>query len=103
TWGNITGATAESDFSVTATAGGIQIKAIDPLTWRQGAYYEPGWFTGDINSVFTAMAANSHTMVLDHGVASYYSFPLGTTIGLYTSSINASLISYFGPDYYQSS
>src|SRR5207247_3846798 len=29
TWGNITGATAESDFSGTATAGGIQIKAID--------------------------------------------------------------------------
>src|SRR5437016_14658785 len=44
--GNITGATAESDFSGTATAGGIQIKAIDPVTWRQGAYYEPGWFTG---------------------------------------------------------
>ncbi len=103
TWGNITGATAESDFSGTATAGGIQIKAIDPLTWRQGAYYEPGWFTGDINSVFTAMAANSHTMVLDRGVASYYSFPIGTTIVLYTSSINASVISYFGPDYYQSS
>src|SRR5437870_4886585 len=51
-WGNITGATAESDFSGTATAGGIQIKAIDPLTWRQGAYYEPGWFTGDVNAVF---------------------------------------------------
>src|SRR5207244_9074683 len=26
-----------------------------------------------------------------------------TTIVLYTSSINASVISYFGPDYYQSS
>src|SRR2546426_5417579 len=103
TWGNITGATAESDFSGTATAGGIQIKAIDPLTWRQGAYYEPGWFTGDINSVFTSMAANSHTMVLDRGVASYYSFGIGTTIVLYYRSINASVISYFGPDYYQSS
>src|SRR6266566_1640776 len=103
TWGNITGATAESDFSGTATAGGIQIKAIDPLTWRQGAYYEPGWFTGDINAVFNAMTANNHTMVLDHGVASYYSFPIGTTIILYYRSINASVISYFGPDYSQSS
>src|SRR5205809_5433313 len=103
TWGNITGATAESDFSGTATAGGIQIKAIDPLTWRQGAYYEPGWFTGDMNAVFNAMTANNHTMVLDHGVASYYSFPIGTTIILYYGSINASVISYFGPDYSQSS
>ena len=103
TWGNITGATAESDFSGTATAGGIQIKAIDPLTWRQGAYYETNWFTGDINAVFNAMTANNHTMVLDHGVASYYSFPIGTTIVLYYRSINASVISYFGPDYSQSS
>jgi len=102
-WGNITGATAESDFSGTATAGGIQIKAIDPLTWRQGAYYETNWFTGDINAVFNAMTANNHTMVLDHGVASYYSFPIGTTIVLYYRSINASVISYFGPDYSQSS
>src|SRR5438445_2906089 len=103
TWGNITGTTAESDFSGTATAGGIQIKAIDPVTWRQGAYYEPNWFTGDINAVFNAMTANNHTMVLDHGVASYYSFPIGTTIVLYYRSINASVISHFGPDYSQSS
>ncbi len=102
-WSNITGATAESDFSGTATAGGIQIKAIDPLTWRQGAYYEPNWFTGDINAVFTAMTGNNHTMVLDRGVASYYSFSVGTTIVLYYGSINASVISYFGPDYSQSS
>jgi len=102
-WNNITGATAESDFSGTATAGGIQVKAIDPLTWRQGAYYEPNWFTGDINAVFTTMTGNNHTMVLDHGVASYYSFPVGTTIILYSGSINASVISYFGPDYSQSS
>src|SRR3989449_487954 len=103
TWGNITGATAESDFSGTASAGGIQIKAIDPLTWRQGAYYEPDWFTGDVDAVFTTMTGNNHTMVLDHGVASYYSFPIGTTIVLYYRSINASVISYFGPDYSQSS
>jgi len=102
-WSNITGATSESDFSGTATAGGIQIKAIDPVTWRQGAYYEPNWFTGDINAVFNAMTANNHTMVLDHGVASYYSFPIGTTIILYYGAINASVISYFGPDYSQSS
>ena len=102
-WNNITGATAESDFSGTATAGGIQVKAIDPLTWRQGAYYEPNWFTGDINAVFTTMTGNNHTMVLDHGVASYYSFPIGTKIILYSGSINASVISYFGPDYSQSS
>jgi ABC-type antimicrobial peptide transport system permease subunit len=102
-WSNIRGATAESDFSGTVTAGGIQIKAIDPLTWRQGAYYEANWFTGDINAVFDTMAANTHTIVLDHGVASSYSLPIGSTIVLYSASINASVISYFGPDYSQSS
>jgi ABC-type antimicrobial peptide transport system permease subunit len=49
------------------------------------------------------MTGNNHTMVLDHGVASYYSFPIGTTIILYSGSVNASVISYFGPDYSQSS
>src|SRR5438132_5103924 len=48
-WSNITGATAESDFSGAATAGGIQIKAIDPLTWRLGAYYEPNWLRAATN------------------------------------------------------
>jgi ABC-type antimicrobial peptide transport system permease subunit len=100
-WSNITGATPEADFSGTVTAGEIQIKAIDPLTWRQGAYYESNWFTGDINAVFTTMTHNNHTMVLDHGAASYYSFPVGTIVDL-SSSINATVISFFGPDYSQS-
>src|SRR5216117_39883 len=38
-WGNITGATAETDFSASTPFGRLQIKAIDPATWRQGAYY----------------------------------------------------------------
>src|SRR5207247_11183955 len=45
----------------------------------------------------------NHTMVLDHSVASYYHCPIGTTIILYYGSINASVISFFGPDYSQSS
>src|SRR5207245_11079715 len=49
------------------------------------------------------MTGNNHTMVLDHGVASYYSFPIGTTIVLYSGSINASVISFFRTDYSQSS
>ena len=102
-WSNITGATAESDFSGSTAAGLTQIKAIDPLTWRQGAYYETNWFTGDTNAVFNTMATNNHTMVLDHGVASYLSFPIGTPIILYSRTINASVISYFGPDYSKSS
>src|SRR5438552_17198443 len=96
TMGNITGATTEADFSETATAGGIQIKAIDPLAWRQVAYYEPGWFTGDVNAVFTTMAGNNHTMVLDHGVAAYYSFGIGRTLVLYYRSIIAWVVGYFG-------
>src|SRR2546428_78238 len=106
TWGNITGATAESDFSGTATAGGIQIKAIDPLTWRQGAYYEPGWFTGDINSVFTAMAANSHTIttaqVATQGVPGVINagtqnvLRLGTAFAALAASIGVGTIAYTG-------
>ncbi len=67
-WSNITGATPESDDSLRLSSGSsITTKAIDPATWRQGAYYEPEWFGADINAVFQSMQSNSQTIVLDHG------------------------------------
>jgi len=114
-WSNITGATPETDFSASNTPfGNLQIKAIDPMTWRQGAYYEPGWFSGDINGIFTTMASNNQSIVLDEGVASYYSISIGSrfTISYFLStgtgssvsgSANVTVVGFFGPDYSRSS
>jgi len=113
-WGNITGATAETDFSASTPFGSLQIKAIDPATWRQGAYYESGWFSGDIDGVFSNLELHNQTIVLDHGIASYYSIPIGSrftisysyttgTGALVSGRANVTVVGFFGPDYSRSS
>jgi ABC-type antimicrobial peptide transport system permease subunit len=102
-WSNITGATPESDNSLTLSSrSSITIKAIDPATWRQGAYYEPEWFSGDINTVFQNMQSNSSTIVLDHGLASYYSIQQGGAV-IIGQNVSLTVIGFFGPDYSQQS
>jgi ABC-type antimicrobial peptide transport system permease subunit len=114
TWSNITGATPEADLQASTPFGSLQIRAIDPMTWRQGAYYESGWFSGDINGVFRTMGTDNQTIVLDHGVASYYSISIGTrftisysyntgTGGQVSGRANVTVIGFFGPDYSRTS
>ncbi len=102
-WTNITGATAESDNTLSLSSrASITIKAIDPATWREGAYFEPEWFSGNINTVFQNMQSNSQTIVLDHGLASYYSIQQGGTV-IVSQNVSLTVISFFGPDYSQQS
>src|SRR2546425_232436 len=99
TWNNITGATPEFDTSVTLSSRTpLTIKAIDPTTWRQGAFYEPEWFTGNIDMVFPNMQSNNQTIVLDRGVASYYNIMRGGIVNV-NQNVSLSVISFFGPDY----
>ena len=98
-WNNITGATPESDNTLSLSSrSSITIKAIDPATWRQGAYYEPEWFSGNINTVFQDMQSNNQTIVLDHGLASYYNIQQGGTV-IVSQNVSLTVISFFGPDY----
>src|SRR2546427_5849649 len=102
-WSNITGATPESDNSLTLSSrSSIMIRAIDPATWRQGAYYEPEWFGGSIDAVFQSMQSNSQTIVLDHGLASYYNI-LERGMVILGQNVSTTVIGFFGPDYSQQS
>src|SRR6266446_9602006 len=92
-WSNITGATPESDNTLSLSSrASITIKAIDPATWREAAYYEPEWFSGNINTVFQNMQSNSQTIVLDHGLASYYSIQQGGTV-IVSQNVSLTVIS----------
>jgi len=104
TWNNITGATPEFDTSVTLSsrAGFLQVKAIDPPTWRQGAYYETDWFGGNIDADFQNLQSNTQSIVLDRGVASYYNILQGGTVSA-NQTVNLTVINFFGPDYSQQS
>ncbi len=108
TWNNnVSGATPETDyqFNIGISQSSIRVKAIDPLTWRDGAYYEREWFSGDINSIFQFMSSQSHSVILDHGVASYYAVSVGNNLTIAQSPAPLSLrvVGLFGPDYSQSS
>ena len=102
-WSNITGATPEFDTTVSLSSrASLQVKAIDPTTWRQGAYYEADWFTGNIDTVFQNLKDNSQAIVLDRGVASYYNILQGGTVSV-NQTVSLTVISFFGPDYSQQS
>ncbi len=110
TWNNITGATPEmqSGAFIPGLSTNIQLRAIDPSTWRQGAYYEPGWFTSgtSIDGLFQQLGNNNNTIILDHGVASYLAISLGSSITIQTrsaSTLSLRVIGFFGPDYSQQS
>jgi ABC-type lipoprotein release transport system permease subunit len=106
-WSNVTGATPEMQFTVVIPglfSNSIVLRGIDPGTWRQAASYEPEWFTGGTNmdGLFQQLATNNNTVILDHGVASYLSLTLGSTVVIQNSSQNTlslRLIGFFGPDY----
>ena len=100
---NITGATPEADFALDlGSAGNLQVKGVDPATWSQGAYFEPGWFSGDVDAILTTMKQNNQTIVLDRGVASYYNIPLGGRVIIQqNTNVTLQVIGFFGPDYSQ--
>jgi ABC-type antimicrobial peptide transport system permease subunit len=102
-WSNITGATTESDtyFTLSSRAS-LTIKAIDPVTWRQGAYYEPDWFTGNLDAVFQKMSTTPQSIVLDRGVATYYNILQGGAVNV-NQTVSLTVVSFFGPDYSQQS
>src|SRR5438552_5348020 len=102
-WSNITGATPEFDTTVSLSSrASLQVKAIDPTTWRQGAYYEADWFSGNMDTVFQNLKDNSQAIVLDRGVASYYNILQGGTVSV-NQTVSLTVISFFGPDYSQQS
>ncbi len=102
-WSNITGATPEFDTTVSLSSrASLQVKAIDPTTWRQGAYYEADWFTGNIDTVFQNLKDNSQAIVVDRGVASYYNITQGGIVSV-NQTVSLTVISFFGPDYSQQS
>ncbi len=103
-WGNITGTTAEFDsqFNAAGVPGSITFKAIDPLTWRQGAYYEPEWFSSDVDGLLQTLQAYSHSVILDRGLASYLGIKQGANLTISSSpSLSLIVIGFFGPDYTQ--
>ncbi len=103
-WGNITGTTTEfaSQFNAAGVPGTINLKAIDPLTWKQGAYYEQGWFSSDLDGLLQTFNTFSHSVILDRGLASYLDIKQGANLTISSvPTLSLIVIGFFGPDYTQ--
>lgn len=106
TWANVTATTTEQEFQVSLSdTGGIRVRAIDPQTWKSAAYYEPEWFTGNLDSIMQTLSSDNTSIILDHGLASHYRIDQGDSLTLPQSPVSLSLnvAGFFGPDYLQAS
>jgi ABC-type antimicrobial peptide transport system permease subunit len=100
---NVTGATPEfeAQLYLQALGANIRLKAIDTQTWKQGAYYEPEWFSAIPDLLFQQLQIDSRSVILDRGLASYFDINLGgnLTISQPPISLGLRVVGFFGPDY----
>jgi len=78
---SIASTTTEYSFYGTSSFGGLQLLAINTTDWRNTAYYEDGWFTGnDITKALEQLASNNRTIILDRDVAERNELHIGDTL-----------------------
>ena len=98
-------ATIEYSFSAIPPSGiGISMKAVEPDSWLNSAYYEGGWFSGnDVATAFNLLKTKNSTIILDRSLAKKYSLYIGGNISLGFSSMSEKnrvfeVVGFFGPE-----
>jgi ABC-type antimicrobial peptide transport system permease subunit len=105
---NITGVSAVSLIRYVypySSQGSLTMKAVDPVKWRQVAYYEESWFRGaSVEQAFQSMAKDNFTIILDSGVVDYLSLRINDTIGITFNTLQGQyshsfrVVGFFGPE-----
>ncbi len=95
-WTNVTGATVEQEaqLNLPSLGSNIRLKAIDPTTWRQGAYYEQEWFSDNLDTLLDLMSQDQYSIILDRGLASYFDIRPGGTLNV-TGTLTATMPGFF--------
>ena len=71
----------EYSFSGTSSFGSLQLTAINATEWRNTAYYEDGWFSGNsMDILFEQLSSNNRTIILDRDIAERSNLDVGETI-----------------------
>lgn len=67
----------------TSSFGTLQLTAINAANWRDTAYYEPGWFSGnDINTAFQQLLSDNRSIILDRNLAESSNLHIGEVISV---------------------
>jgi len=100
-------ATIEYSFSAVPPSGrlfGVSVKAVEPDSWLNSAYYEGGWFSGnDVAAAFNLLKTKNNTIILERSLAKRYSLDVGGSISLGFGSMNEKnrvfeIVGFFGPE-----
>jgi ABC-type lipoprotein release transport system permease subunit len=95
-------ATIEYLFSAYSTSFGyVEVKAVEPRSWLETAYYENEWFSGnDVATAFNSLATDKDTIILDRGIAKQLRLEIGDTVTLDfgTNKKTLEVVGFFGPE-----
>ncbi len=103
---NVTGiqnATIERSMTVQLSngQGSMNIRLVDPESWRLSAYYEPGWFSGNsVDQAMKELGGSNNTIILDRTAAKQFNLSLYDEIGVDFQSCPRTLriVGFFGPE-----
>ncbi len=103
--GYVQNTTIEYSFSAVSPLGiGVSMKAVEPDSWLNSAYYEGGWFSGnDVATAFNLFKTKNNTIILERSLAKKYSLGVGGSISLGFGSMNEKsrvfeVVGFFGPE-----
>ena len=98
-------ATIEYSVSAIPPSGiGVSVKAVEPDSWLNSAYYEGGWFSGnDVATAFNLLKTRNNTIILERSLAKRYSLDVGGNISLGFGSMSEKnrvleVVGFFGPE-----
>jgi len=83
----------------------LKLKAVEPRSWLEAAYYENEWFSGsDVTTAFNILAANKGAIILEYTTANRLKLKVGDTITLKfdTNPKTFKIVGFFGPPESQS-
>ncbi len=79
--------------------GSLSLRAVDPETWLDTAYYEREWFTvDDLETAFQTMASDNNTIILDRSVSQDLNVGDYIAVTLGSSVYELRIVGFFGKE-----
>lgn len=102
---NLTGAiasiTVEYSFSGSISFYGLQLKAVDPISWPTTAYHENEWFSGrDAPTAFGTLRTSNESIILERSYGALFDKKLNDHINvdIGTQTKELRIVGFFGND-----
>ncbi|RLI41143.1 hypothetical protein DRO59_07700 [Candidatus Bathyarchaeota archaeon] len=98
---SVQNSTIEYSFSIyPRSLGYLKLKAVEPYSWLETAYYENGWFSGsDISTAFNSLAEDENSIILERRIAEQLNLEIGDSVALSLGAEKKTLkvVGFFGP------